>query len=117
MSNEDMNLNSEPCEGTEPPAGWTSPGYIARTDGMDYEFNLSTSGTVTVNGVNLGPAADLAALVRDARRFRRMEKAHEKPLRDGTLYGWCYGSGIYGWMLQNKPLAEIADALPEVEQP
>jgi len=59
---------------------------------------------------------DFEALVRDARRFRRMEVAHEKPLRDGSLYGWCYGSGVYGWMLQNKPLAEIADALPEVEQ-
>lgn len=115
MSNEDMNLNSEPCEGTEPPAGWTSPGYIARTDGMDYEFNLSTSGTVTVNGVNLGLVADLAALVRDARRFRKLSAQmfgcdHMIGMsrrKDDCLLVW--GDG--------KSLAEIADALPEVEQP
>ena len=106
MSNEGMNLTNEPSEGTEPPAGWwagpayPSPGYVARTDGMDYEFNLSASGTVTVNGINLGPVAELAALVRDAKRFRKL--AH-------------FPSGKWGAVFHSMPLPELADALPEVE--
>ena len=59
---------------------------------------------------------ELAALVRDARRFRRMERAHDGP----TNTAWCkaahYRDGLFKqWDVVITPLAEIADALPEVE--
>lgn len=43
----------------------TNPGYIMRTDGKDCEYRLGVNakGTVIVNGVDLGPVAELADLV------------------------------------------------------
>ena len=59
-----------------------------------------------------GSADDLAALVRDARRFRRMEKAHgDTHCHDG----WGTIQKFYCAHPIIRPLAEIADALPEVE--
>lgn len=63
--------------------------------------------------------ADLAALVRDARRFRRMAAQYsEVSIDDGSrpirLEQWDPNWG--DWVtLGDKPLSEIADALPEVE--
>ena len=58
------------------------------------------------------PTDDLAALVRDARRFRRMEKAHgDTHCHDG----WGTIQKFYCAHPIIRPLAEIADALPEVE--
>lgn len=121
MSNEENILNSHSIEGAPTPYVPYPPTFMRTNDShqaMALNFMPATNYVLAPHGSPIweGSPDELAALVRDARRFRRMEVAHEKPLRDGSLYGWCYGSGVYGWMLQNKPLAEIADALPEVEQ-
>lgn len=105
MSPDDMNLNSEPCEGTEPP-DWSAakptgrPGYIMRTDGKDCEYRLGVNakGTVIVNGVDLGPVAELADLVElagiGAMRVEQ-EKLRMKPDR---------------WMEMNQKIREAVEA-------
>jgi len=119
MSNEDMNLTNEPCEGTEPP-DWSAakptgqPGYIGRTDGMDSEYRLGANAKGTVT--------DLAALVRDARRFRRMaarycDDASGRPTH-GAIQLERWDAEWMDWVpLSSQSLSELADALPEVEQP
>ncbi len=64
-----------------------------------------------------GKPEDLAALIRDGKRFRRMEKAHA--CGEGDV-GWCElhptsGCAANEFHPIEVPLAEIADALPEVE--
>lgn len=48
-----------------------------------------------------GSADDLAALVRDARRFRKLVR---------------FSDGKWGTTFNGMPLEQLADALPEVEQ-
>ena len=67
-----------------------------------------------------GSAADLAALVRDARRYRRMEACYCDGLSGRPAHGAIqlerWDAEWMDWVpLSDRPLAEIADALPEVE--
>lgn len=71
-----------------------------------------------------GSADQLAALVRDARRFRRLEAAHantinphSSPQADEECCWAAFMAHVPAWCggPVTKPLAEIADALPEVE--
>ena len=67
-----------------------------------------------------GSADDLAALVRDARRFRKLaahycNDANGRP-EHGAIQLERWDAEWMDWVpLSNGPLAEIADALPEVE--
>lgn len=67
MSNEDMNLNNEPCEGTLAPGQWTESLTFQPASPSEKEtwfrFGATFNGCLVVNGVNLGPAAELADLV------------------------------------------------------
>lgn len=64
---------------------------------------------------------DLAALVRDAKRYRRMEACYYDGLSGRPAHGSIqlerWDAEWMDWVpLSDRPLAEIADALPEVEQ-
>jgi len=126
MSNEDMNLTNEPCEGTLAPGRWTESLTFQPAPPSEKEtwfrFGAKANGCLVVNGVNLGPAADLAALVRDARRFRRMaarycDDASGRPTH-GAIQLERWDAEWMDWVpLSSQSLSELADALPEVEQP
>lgn len=63
---------------------------------------------------------DLAALVRDAKRYRRMEACYCDGLSGRPAHGSIqlerWDAEWMDWVpLSDRPLAEIADALPEVE--
>ena len=80
------------------------------------------SGKLTVHGIEVGSADELASLVRDARRFRKLsayycDEASGRPTH-GAIQLERWDAEWMDWVpLSNGPLAEIADALPEVEQP
>ena len=85
---------------------------------MDY--NGKHAATLTVFGVPIGSPDDLAALVRDARRFRKLsahycDEANGRPTH-GAIQLERWDAEWMDWVpLSNGPLAGIADALPEVE--
>lgn len=83
---------------------------LAFSADADITRNISHGIAFAYEGRELwrGKPEDLAALIRDGVRFRKMEKVHGSSLRP---QGWSDG-----WSIEtDKPLAEIADALPEVE--
>ena len=109
-------------ENTTPEASsWSAFG-----DGSASAFNFvsATNYVLAPHGSPIwqGSADDLAALVRDARRFRRMEarycdEASGRPTH-GAIQLERWDAEWMDWVpLSNGPLAAIADALPEVEQP
>ncbi len=69
-----------------------------------------------MEGVRIGSAmpVDLAALIRDGKRFRRLEAKHAKQEGSGGWCKRCYEGFADGDFEQvEQPLAEIADALPD----
>ena len=126
MSDDNMNLSHEPCESIKLPAGWNENESITFQSAPPsatetwFRFSATANDELVVNGINLGPVADLAALVRDARRFRKLA-AHYcgsgRPAH-GAMQLERWDAEWMDWVpLSDKPLAEIADALPEVEKP
>ena len=121
MSNEENILNSHSIEGAPTPYVPYPPTFMRTNDShqaMALNFMPATNYVLAPHGSPIweGSPAELAALVRDARRFRRMERAHDGP----TNTAWCkaahYRDGLFKqWDVVITPLAEIADALPEVE--
>lgn len=126
MSNEENILNSHSIEGAPTPYVPYPPTFMRTNDShqaMALNFMPATNYVLAPHGSPIweGSPADLADLVRDARRFRRMAAQYsEVSIDDGSrpirLERWDPNWG--DWVtLGDKPLAEIADALPEVEQP
>ena len=61
-----------------------------------------------------GKPEDLAALIRDGKRFRKLKHAHES--LGGKLVRWCVMDSRTGRFLPaDAMLDQIADAMPEVE--
>ena len=126
MSDDNMNLSHEPCESIKLPAGWNENESITFQSAPPsatetwFRFGATANDELVVNGINLGPVADLAALVRDARRLRKLARAavlthfydqdgETRTIKHSTTALICHEGAAC-------VLADIADALPEVEQ-
>lgn len=119
MSNEENILNSHSIEGAPTPYVPYPPTFMRTNDShqaMALNFMPATNYVLAPHGSPIweGSAAELAALVRDARRFRKLMQAHWDM---GGEQGWSdWYDDTYNRQIMPGTLAEIADALPEVEQ-
>lgn len=126
MSNEENILNSHSIEGAPTPYVPYPPTFTRTNDShqaMALNFMPATNYVLAPHGSPIweGSADELAALVRDARRFRRMEARYYDGVSGrpevGSVRLERWDAVWQDWLtLTDKPLAEIADVLPEVEQ-
>ena len=116
MSNEENILNSYSIQGAPTPYVPYPPTF-SRSDPKPLHMTFKSPKPLVVFD---GSPDDLAALVRDARRFRKLsahycDEANGRPTH-GAIQLERWDAEWMDWVpLSNGPLAGIADALPEVE--